>query len=115
MPPAVYPTMEKDGCPKPDTTSSIDPFPGVFEQDSWQKLSFSGPGGEWHYIVGEVITDGETLKAIGVPGRFSESAPPWLNGFTTHQSSPGNEGYWLKFIGLQPEERRSPRLSQHDE
>ena len=106
--------MSTEGCPQPTEITAIDPFPNAFMQSSWERLSYPGPQGTWHYIVGNIETNDGHQRAIGVPGNFAASPPPWLKGFNTHMVSSDGQGYWIMFYNPPQPEQEVPQ-SQRDE
>lgn len=106
--------MSTEGCPQPSEMIAINPFPNAFNESSWEKLSYPGPQGTWHYIVGNIKNEDSQQRAIGVPGNFAASPPPWLKGFDTHMVSSDGQGYWIMFYNPPPHEQEAPQ-SQRDE
>ncbi len=90
-------------CPSGIRQSPVDPFPGVFPGSEWVKISYPGPAGWWHYIFGRARVDGCDADVVGVPGDYSMTPPPWLDGFSTYVrcSSGDARGYWLMFQDAQ--------------
>lgn len=105
--------MSTEGCPKPSEMIAINPFPDAFIESSWEKLSYPGPQGTWHYIVGDIKNEDGQQRAIGVPGNFAASPPPWLKGFDTHMVSSDGQGYWIMFYNQPQPEQEAPQ-SQRD-
>jgi len=105
-------------CPHVIRQDKINPFPSVFPQSEWVKISYPGPAGWWHYISGKILRGDKIIaKALGVPGEYGMAPPIWLEGFGTYMrcSSPDAHGYWLMFQDAQTGEVLDMALSPHDE
>jgi len=93
-------TAPCDNCPYAPRQQCINPFPTIFPNSEWTRMSYPGPAGWWHYITGRIYTDsGTVVKAVGVPGEYGMMPPVWLEGFGTYLrcNSPDAHGYWLMF------------------
>jgi hypothetical protein len=104
-----------DECPQPHQ-SSIDPFPSIFPNSEWIKISYPGPTGWWHYISGSIYKGGALVaKALGVPGEYGMAPPVWLEGFGTYLRCFTGEarGYWLMFQDAETGEVLDMGLSRH--
>jgi hypothetical protein len=96
-------TAPEDSCPRGIRETAVDPFPGTFPGSEWTKISYPGPAGWWHYILGRVFIDGRETDVIGVPGEYGMTPPAWLEGFSTWMrcASTDARGYWLMFQDVQ--------------
>ncbi len=105
-----------ENCPHVIKHDKINPFPSVYPQSEWIKISYPGPAGWWHYISGNIQKGSSfTVKALGVPGEYALAPPIWLEGFGTYMrcSSPDAKGYWLMFLDAETGEVLDPGLSPH--
>lgn len=95
--------QKEDPCPHGIRQDRIDPFPGSFPGSEWTKISYPGPAGWWHYILGRAFIDGRETDVIGVPGEYGMTPPVWLDGFSTWMRclSGDARGYWLMFQDVQ--------------
>lgn len=104
-----------DECPQPHQ-SEIVPFPSIFPNSEWIKISYPGPAGWWHYISGSIYKGGAlAAKALGVPGEYGMAPPVWLEGFGTYLRCFTGEarGYWLMFQDAETGEVLDMGLSPH--
>ena len=89
-----------DACPQSARQEQISPFPAIFPQSEWIKISYPGPVGWWHYITGRIFNGSKVVaKAVGVPGEYGMAPPVWLDGFGTYLRCVTQDahGYWLMF------------------
>ncbi len=103
-----------DECARPHE-SSLDPFPSIFPNSEWVKVSYPGPAGWWHYISGKIYKGGALVaKALGVPGEYGMTPPIWLEGFGTYLRCVSGDarGYWLMFQDAETGEVLDMGLSQ---
>ncbi|MGE5495134.1 MAG: hypothetical protein ACM3S4_07550 [Burkholderiales bacterium] len=106
-----------DACPHAVRESNINPFPSVFPDSEWVKISYPGPTGWWHYISGKIYKNGAlAAKVLGVPGEYGIAPPIWLEGFGTYlRCFTGDaRGYWLMFQDAETGEVLDMGLSPHD-
>jgi hypothetical protein len=104
-------------CPHVSKQERINPFPLVFPQSEWTKLSYPGPTGWWHYITGRIYSGSQIVaKAVGVPGEYGMMPPVWLEGFGTYLRcvTPDAHGYWLMFQDAETGEILDMGLSPRD-
>lgn len=107
-----------DSCPHVIKQDKINPFPTVFPNSEWVKISYPGPTGWWHYISGTIYKDSTVVaKVLGVPGEYGMAPPIWLEGFGTYMRCVTEDarGYWLMFQDAETGEVLDPALSPHDE
>lgn len=107
-----------NGCPHVIRQDKINPFPSVFPQSEWVKISYPGPAGWWHYISGKILRGDKVIaKVLGVPGEYGMAPPIWLEGFGTYMrcTLPDAHGYWLMFQDAQTGEVLDMALSPRDE
>lgn len=107
-----------DSCPHVIRQDKINPFPTVFPNSEWVKISYPGPTGWWHYISGTIYKDSTVVaKVLGVPGEYGMAPPIWLEGFGTYMRCVTEDarGYWLMFQDAETGEVLDPALSPHDE
>lgn len=107
---------ECDGCPHALRETKVNPFPTVFPNSEWVKISYPGPAGWWHYISGKIYKGGiVTAKALGVPGEYGMAPPIWLEGFGTYMRCVTGDarGYWLMFQDAETGEVLDMGLSPH--
>ncbi len=105
-------------CPHVIRQDKINPFPSVFPQSEWVKISYPGPAGWWHYISGKILRGDKVIaKVLGVPGEYGMAPPIWLEGFGTYMrcALPDAHGYWLMFQDAQTGEVLDMALSPRDE
>ncbi|MGI5848596.1 MAG: hypothetical protein ACOX8Q_00760 [Christensenellales bacterium] len=89
-----------DTCPHVVKQDKINPFPSVFPNSEWIKISYPGPTGWWHYISGKIYKGSTVVaKALGVPGEYGMAPPIWLEGFGSYLRCVTGDarGYWLMF------------------
>ncbi len=106
-----------DSCPHVIRQDKINPFPTVFPDSEWVKISYPGPTGWWHYISGKIRNkDTVVAKVLGVPGEYGMAPPIWLEGFGTYMRcvTPDARGYWLMFQDAETGEVLDMGLSPHD-
>ncbi len=111
------PSLECMTCPHVIRQDKINPFPSVFPQSEWVKISYPGPTGWWHYISGKIFSNNKLIaKVLGVPGEYGLAPPIWLEGFGSYMrcALPDASGYWLMFQDAQTGEVLDMDLSQHD-
>jgi hypothetical protein len=104
-------------CPHATRQERINPFPLVFPQSEWVKMSYPGPTGWWHYITGHIYSGTQIVaKAVGVPGEYGMMPPVWLEGFGTYLRcvTPDAHGYWLMFQDAETGEVLDMGLSPRD-
>jgi len=104
-------------CPHAARQEHINPFPSVFPQSEWVKMSYPGPMGWWHYITGHIYSGPQIVaEAVGVPGEYSMVPPVWLEGFGTYLRcvTPDAQGYWLMFQDAETGEVLDMGLSPRD-
>jgi hypothetical protein len=112
--------IEENGCnacPFIENRENINPFPDIFPNSEWVKISYPGPSGLWHYLSGKIFKNGTVAAmAIGVPGEYGITPPVWLEGFNTYLRTPagGANGYWLMFQDVETGEALDMGLSLHD-
>lgn len=105
-----------DACPHAVRENNINPFPSVFPNSEWVKISYPGPTGWWHYISGKIYKGGVlAAKVLGVPGEYGMAPPIWLEGFGTYlRCFTGDaRGYWLMFQDAETGEVLDMGLSPH--
>lgn len=105
-----------DACPHAVRENNINPFPSVFPNSEWVKISYPGPTGWWHYISGKIYKGGVlAAKALGVPGEYGMAPPIWLEGFGTYlRCFTGDaRGYWIMFQDAETGEVLDMGLSPH--
>ncbi len=105
-----------DACPHAVRENNINPFPAVFPNSEWVKISYPGPTGWWHYISGKIYKGGAlAAKVLGVPGEYGMAPPIWLEGFGTYlRCFTGDaRGYWLMFQDAETGEVLDMGLSPH--
>ncbi len=113
------PGIEEAGCvacPHALRESKVNPFPSVFPQSEWVKISYPGPAGWWHYISGKIYKGGVVAaEALGVPGEYGMTPPIWLEGFGTYLRCTAEDarGYWLMFQDAETGEVLDMGLSPH--
>ncbi len=113
------PGVEEAGsgaCPHALRENKINPFPFVFPNSEWVKISYPGPSGWWHYISGKIYEGGVVAaEALGVPGEYGIAPPVWLEGFGTYLrcSAEDARGYWLMFQDAETGEVLDMGLSPH--
>ncbi len=106
-----------ESCPNATRRERINPFPSVFPQSEWFKISYPGPTGWWHYITGCVYSGPNVVaKAVGVPGEYGMAPPVWLDGFGTYLRciTQDAHGYWLMFQDAETGEILDMGLSPRD-
>ena len=106
-----------DSCPHATRQERINPFPSVFPQSEWVKMSYPGPTGWWHYITGRIYSGPNIVaKAVGVPGEYGMAPPVWLDGFGTYLRCVTQDahGYWLMFQDAETGEILDLGLSPRD-
>ncbi len=106
-----------ESCPHATRRESISPFPAVFPQSEWFKISYPGPTGWWHYITGRIYSGQSVVaKAVGVPGEYGMAPPVWLDGFGTYLRCVTQDahGYWLMFQDAETGEILDLGLSPRD-
>lgn len=106
-----------NACPHAVRENNINPFPSVFPDSEWVKISYPGPTGWWHYISGKIYKNGAlAAKVLGVPGEYGIAPPIWLEGFGTYlRCFTGDaRGYWLMFQDAETGEVLDMGLSPHD-
>ncbi|MDD5016815.1 MAG: hypothetical protein PHO15_01795 [Eubacteriales bacterium] len=104
-------------CPHVIRQDKINPFPSVFPQSEWVKISYPGPTGWWHYISGRIYKDSTVVaKVLGVPGEYGMAPPIWLEGFGTYMRCVTGDarGYWLMFQDAETGEVLDMGLSPRD-
>lgn len=105
-----------DACPHALREIKANPFPAVFPNSEWVKISYPGPAGWWHYISGKIYKGGSVAaKALGVPGEYGMTPPIWLEGFGTYLRCVSGDalGYWLMFQDAETGEVLDMGLSPH--
>jgi hypothetical protein len=105
-----------DACPHALREVKANPFPAVFPNSEWVKISYPGPAGWWHYISGKIYKGGAVAaKALGVPGEYGMTPPIWLEGFGTYLRCVSGDalGYWLMFQDAETGEVLDMGLSPH--
>jgi hypothetical protein len=105
-----------DACPHALRETKVNPFPAVFPNSEWVKISYPGPAGWWHYISGKIYKGGiVAAKALGVPGEYGMAPPIWLEGFGTYLRCVTGDarGYWLMFQDAETGEVLDMGLSPH--
>lgn len=106
-----------DSCPHAARQERINPFPLVFPNSEWTKISYPGPTGWWHYITGRIYSGPNIVaKAVGVPGEYGMTPPVWLEGFGTYLRCVTQDahGYWLMFQDAETGEVLDMGLSPRD-
>jgi len=106
-----------ESCPNSTRRERISPFPSVFPQSEWYKISYPGPTGWWHYITGHIYSGSNVVaKAVGVPGEYGMAPPVWLDGFGTYLRciTQDAHGYWLMFQDAETGEILDMGLSPRD-
>ena len=106
-----------ESCPHVTREERINPFPSVFPNSEWSKISYPGPVGWWHYITGRIYSGQNIVaKAVGVPGEYGMTPPVWLEGFGTYLRAvtPDAHGYWLMFQDAETGEILDMALSPRD-
>ena len=106
-----------ESCPHATRQERINPFPAVFPQSEWVKISYPGPTGWWHYITGRIYSGPNIVaKAVGVPGEYGMAPPVWLDGFGTYLRCVTQDahGYWLMFQDAETGEILDLGLSPRD-
>jgi len=105
-----------DECPYVVRQTKVNPFPSVFPDSEWVKISYPGPAGWWHYISGKIYRNSSVVaKVLGVPGEYGMAPPIWLEGFGTYMrcSAEDARGYWLMFQDAETGEVLDMGLSPH--
>jgi hypothetical protein len=112
--------FEENGCeecPNIQNQEKTNPFPNIFPNSEWIKISYPGPLGWWHYISGKIFRGSEiAAMVLGVPGEYCIAPPAWLEGFGTYLRSVEGDakGYWLMFQDAETGEVLDMDLSRHD-
>ena len=105
-----------DACPHVIRQDKINPFPSVFPDSEWVKISYPGPTGWWHYISGKIYKGSALVaKVLGVPGEYGMAPPIWLEGFGTYMRCATGDagGYWLMFQDAETGEVLDIGISPH--
>lgn len=101
----------EDECPVVPTVRSVSPFSHIFKESQWQRMELNVGGGTVHHLSGEIYKNGvRVAQAVAIPGAYSVTSPPWLEGFNVYLNAHGESlGYWVSVRSEQDGRVLSPQ------